>query len=186
MHSCDGGESFDNHRQTYAQGVQATGNNSLEVQALRPFVAFLCFKDFLASEDKDVEDGLTDTVERAVMVDVSVNHILTSAVQVQMYPLTHQVQARRHSADGYKHGPGQQTADVAHRGLSEHALCVRVLDLLPKVVNKTLTDWSFGATEIEQDELDMTGGVRGEDESVKHQQHLTVQLLGGLPVTLTF
>lgn len=47
------------------------------------------------------------------------------------------------------------------------------------------TTHSFGATEIEQDELDMTGGVRGEDESVKHQQHLTVQLLGGLPVTLT-
>lgn len=59
---------------------------------------FLCFKDFLASEDKDIEDGLTDRVERAVMVDVSVNHILTGAVQVQMYPLTHQVQARRHSA----------------------------------------------------------------------------------------
>lgn len=59
---------------------------------------FLCFKDFLASEDKDVEDGLTDRVERAVMVDISVNHILTRAVQVQMYPLTHQVQARRHSA----------------------------------------------------------------------------------------
>lgn len=44
---------------------------------------------------------------------------------------------------------------------------------------------SFGATEIEQDELDMAGGVGGEDESVKHQQHFTVQLLGGLPVTLT-
>lgn len=43
--------------------------------------------------------------------------------------------------DGYKHGPGQQTADVAHRRLSEHTLCVRVLDLLPQVVNKTLTDW---------------------------------------------
>lgn len=59
---------------------------------------FLCFKDFLASEDKHVEDGLTDRVEWAVMADVSIDHVLAGTVQVQMYPLTHQVQACCHSA----------------------------------------------------------------------------------------
>ena len=43
----------------------------------------------------------------------------------------------------------------------------------------------FGVTEVEHDELDMTGGMGGEDEALKHQQHLPVQLLSGLPVTLS-
>lgn len=53
------------------------------------------------------------------------------------------------------------------------------------IVYKIWATHSFGTTEVEQDELDVAGGVGGEDESVKHQEHLTVQLLGGLPVTLT-
>lgn len=41
---------------------------------------FLHFKDFSAPENKDVEDGLTDGVERAVMVDVCIHHLLTRVV----------------------------------------------------------------------------------------------------------
>lgn len=36
------------------------------------------------------------------------------------------------------------------------------------IVYKIWATHSFGATEVEQDELDVAGGVGGEDESVKH------------------
>ena len=60
---------------------------------------FLHFKYFLASEDKHVEYSLTDRIEWAMMVDISINYLLTGVIQVEMYPLTHQIQTCCHSTE---------------------------------------------------------------------------------------
>ena len=42
------------------------------------------------------------------------------------------------------------------------------------------------AGDVEEEELDVAGRVSGQYEAVKHQQQLPVQLLGRLPLQLTW